>query len=350
MRQRTNCKGRYQPRDGSNPEVLRSSRSPYAALRQVLPQQHAVARNAVVATEHAQAGPQADRVVAQHRLADLLLEPLDDAHAAPVAARHDDRVGLRPVGAQAELVGVLRPDAAELDRGDDADNLAVHDVETMRPHERDHRLVHGPAPRRADRDALRAEPGERVDEGGRRRGGGAAGGVLHALNQLAVVALALGEGRRGRGEHDHVDLGVGELAALALELEHAAHLLLRRDVAVGDAPGVQRDVGGQRGEELRLLRRVGRRRQQAEAVAHCVPSRPAVLMTAWNFSVSALMKLANSSGLRLLAGFDPCLVIASLTSGMSSTFVSAVCSLAMIGFGTPAGASTPLQPTTTTPG
>src|SRR5262249_1781721 len=158
---------------------------------------------------------------------------------------------------------------------------------------------------------------------------------------------------------------------LGLELEHAAHLLFRGDVAIGDAAGVQRHVGRQRGKELRLLRRVGRRGQQAEAVGHtiafrlsmilsenrcplfgimlfrlsmilsenryplfgimlyCVPSRPAVLMTAWNFSVSALMKRVNSSGLLLLTGLAPCLVIASLTSGMSSTFTSAACSLSM---------------------
>ena len=133
---------------------------------------------------------------------------------------------------------------------------------------------------------------ERIDERGRRRGGGPARRILHALDQLAVVALALGERGRGRREHDDIDLGVGELAALRFQLEHAAVLLLRRDVAIGDAPGVQRDRRRQRRRELRLLGRVGRRRQQAEAMglldvrhpAHCDPSRPAALMTGWNFS------------------------------------------------------------------
>ena len=93
-----------------------------------------------------------------------------------------------------------------------------------------------------------SEPRERVDERGRRRGGGPARGILHALDQLAVVALALGQGR-GRGrEYDDVDLGVGELAAFGLELQHAAHLFFRRDVAVGDASGVQGDDGGNAAE------------------------------------------------------------------------------------------------------
>ena len=142
-----------------------------------------------------------------------------------------------------------------------------------------------------------AEPRERIDERGRRRGGGPARRILHALDQLAVVALALGERRGGRREHDDVDLGVGELAALRFELEHAAHLLLRRDVAIGDASGVQRDGRRQRRRELRLLGRVGRGRQQAEAMGlldvghrvHCEPSRPAALITGWNFCASDLM-------------------------------------------------------------
>ena len=166
----------------------------------------------------------------------------------------------------------------------------MNDLKPARLHERDHRLVHGLAPRRADRDPGDAEPVERIDKRGCRRGGGPARGILHAFDQLAVVTLALGEGGSRRREHDDVDLGIGELAALLLKLEHAAVLLLRRDIAVGHASGVQRDGRRQRRGKFRLLGRIGGGRQQAEAMgfldvshssyAHCVPSSPAALMTA----------------------------------------------------------------------
>ena len=167
---------------------------------------------------------------------------------------------------QAELIGLFRPDPAELDRSHETHHLAVDDLEAARLHEVDHRLVHGLAPRRADGDLPGAEPRESIDKGGRRGGRGFARGILHALDQLAVVALALGERRSGRREHDDIDLGIGELAAFRFELQHAAHLLFRRDVAVRDASGVQRNGRRQRRRELRLLGRVGRGRQQTEAM------------------------------------------------------------------------------------
>ena len=55
-------------------------------------------------------------------------------------------------------------------------------------------------------------------------------------------------------------------------------------------------------------------------------------------------------GLALLTAFEPCFKIASLTSGMASAFAMPACNLAMICGGVPAGASNPLQPTTTTLG
>ncbi len=128
----------------------------------------------------------------------------------------------------------------------------MDDLETAHLHEVDHGLVHGFAPRRADGNLLGTEPREGVDKCGRRRGRGFARGILHALDQLAVVALALGEGGSGRRKHDGIDLGVGQLAALRFELQDAAHLLLRGNVAVGDASGVQRDGRRQRRGELRL--------------------------------------------------------------------------------------------------
>src|SRR5262249_21262701 len=98
------------------------------------------------------------------------------------------------------------------------------------------------------------------------RGGGTARSILHALDQLVVVALALGEGGSGRCKNNDVNLGVGELAALAFKLQDAAILLLRGDVAVGDARGMQRDGWRQRRGKFRLLHSVRRRRQQAEAM------------------------------------------------------------------------------------
>src|SRR5579883_75494 len=327
--------------------------------RKVIAQQRAVARNAIVAVEQPQAGPYAHGIVAEHRFADLLLQPLDDAHAAPVAARHDDRVGLAAVGAQAEVISLLGIGAAELDAGDEADHLAVHHLEPARLHERHHGLVHGLAPRRANRDLVRAEMPQRVDARGGGGGRAPAGRLLDAGDQLAVVADALGERRRGRGEDDAVDLGVGELAALAFELEHAALLLLRRDVPIGDAAGVQRHLARQRGEEFRLLRRVGGGGEQAEALhlrraahraAHCDPSSPAAWITGWNLSISDLMKRPKSSGVLLLTAGEPCVASVAFTSGMASTLTRPSCSLSTIGFGTPAGARMPLQPTTTTLG
>ena len=84
-------------------------------VQQVVAQQPAVAGDAVASLEQAQARPQADGVVREHRLAELVLQPLDDAHRRPVAAGHDDGVRVRPVGPAAELVGGFRTDPAELD-------------------------------------------------------------------------------------------------------------------------------------------------------------------------------------------------------------------------------------------
>src|SRR5262249_39900096 len=79
-----------------------------ARLPQMIAQQRPVARDAVAPIEQAEARPQAHGIVGKYRLAELAFEPLDHAHAAPVATRHDDGIGVRPVGAQAELVGLLR--------------------------------------------------------------------------------------------------------------------------------------------------------------------------------------------------------------------------------------------------
>src|SRR5215472_11018468 len=256
-------------------------------MRQMIAKQAAVAGNAVAGLEQAQTSPQAHRVVREHRLAELALQPFDHAHGRPIAARHDDGVGVRPVGAAPEVIGFFRTDAAELDRSHEPDHLAVDDLETAQLHELHHGLVHGLAPRRAYGDPFDAEPRERVHERGRRRGGGPARSILHALDQLAVVTLAFRERWGGRCKYDDVDLGVGELAAFAFELEDAAILFLRGDVAVGHARGVQRDGWRQRRGKFRLLHGVGGGRQQAEAMGlfdvshplYCEPSRPAAWMT-----------------------------------------------------------------------
>ena len=161
---------------------------------------------------------------------------------------------------------MLRTHSAELDGRDEPRHLTVNDLETVRLHEFHHWLVHGLAPRCTDGDGVGAELREGVHERRSRSCRGPSGSVFHALDQLAVIAPALGESRSGRREHDGVYLGIGELAALRLELEHAAHLLLRSDVAVGHAPGVQRDARRQRRGKLGLLRRVGGGRQQAQPV------------------------------------------------------------------------------------
>ena len=80
---------------------------------EVITQQLAVAGNAVTRLEQAQAGPKTDGIVRKHRLAELALQPLDDAHRRPVAAGYDDGIRVRPVGPQPELVGLFRTDAAE---------------------------------------------------------------------------------------------------------------------------------------------------------------------------------------------------------------------------------------------
>ena len=82
-------------------------------MPQVVAEQPAVAGNAVATLEQAQARPKADGIVGEDRLAELALQPLDDAHRRPVAARHDDGVRLGPVGAAAELVGRLGAGPAE---------------------------------------------------------------------------------------------------------------------------------------------------------------------------------------------------------------------------------------------
>src|SRR5215204_5836250 len=113
----------------------------YADSRgEMVAQQPAITGNAVVSLQQPQAGPKADGVVHQDRLAEFVLQPLDHRHRGPVAARHDDRFGLRPVGPVGKLVGGLRPDPAEVDRGDEADHLAVNDLEATRFHESHHRL------------------------------------------------------------------------------------------------------------------------------------------------------------------------------------------------------------------
>ncbi|MGN0908860.1 MAG: hypothetical protein ACI4NA_04505, partial [Succinivibrio sp.] len=55
----------------------------------------------------------------------LLLQPLDHRHRGPVAAGHDDGIGLRPVGAAGEVVGCVGADPAELDRRHEPHHLAV---------------------------------------------------------------------------------------------------------------------------------------------------------------------------------------------------------------------------------
>src|SRR5262249_56617911 len=110
----------------------------------------------------------------------------------PIAARHDDGVRVLPGGAASEFICSFRSDPPELDRSHETYHLAMDDLETAHLHEVDHGLVHGLAPRRADGDRLDIKPPERVDERGRRRGGGTARSILHALDQLVVVALALG--------------------------------------------------------------------------------------------------------------------------------------------------------------
>src|SRR6185437_13449739 len=84
-----------------------------ALIRQMLAQQQAVAGDGLAALEQAQASPQAHRVVGEYGLAEFALEPLAHAHGRPVAARHDDGLGIRSVGAAPKLVGRLRPGTAK---------------------------------------------------------------------------------------------------------------------------------------------------------------------------------------------------------------------------------------------
>src|SRR5262245_9344410 len=146
--------------------------------------QQAVARDAAASSEQPQTRPEAHGIVGKDGLAELALETLDDTHRRPIAARHDDGLRLRSVGPKAELVGFLRADASELDRGDESHHLAVDDLEAAHLHELDHRLVHGLAPWRADGDPLDTKARESVDECSRRRGRGPARRILHALDQL----------------------------------------------------------------------------------------------------------------------------------------------------------------------
>src|SRR5262249_61959814 len=108
-------------------------------------------------------------------------------------------------GAALEVVSSFRAGPRELDRSPEPYLLAMDDLETAHLHEVDHGLVHGLAPRCADGDRLGIKPRECVDERGRSRGGGTAGSILHALDQLAVVALALGECGGGRCKNNDVD-------------------------------------------------------------------------------------------------------------------------------------------------
>src|SRR5215831_20337265 len=94
-------------------------------MRQMIAKQAAVAGNAVTGLDEAQTRPQADGVVREHRLAELALQAFDHAHGRPIAARHDDGVGVRPVCAAAEFIGFFRADPAELDRSYEPDHLAV---------------------------------------------------------------------------------------------------------------------------------------------------------------------------------------------------------------------------------
>ena len=85
--------------------------------------------------------------------------------------------------------------------------------------------------------------------------------------------------------------------------------------------------------------------------AHCDPSRPGGLDDGVEFFHLRLDVVRRTlPGSRLLTAFEPDFNIASLTSGMASAFTMPACNLSMIGFGVPAGASRPLQPTTTTLG
>src|SRR5262249_7276878 len=94
----------------------------------MLPQQRSVTGNAVRAFEQAQSGPKAHRIVGKHRLAELALEPLDNPHRGPVAAGHENSLGLRPVSAAAELISFFRAHAAKLDRCNEPEHLAVNDA------------------------------------------------------------------------------------------------------------------------------------------------------------------------------------------------------------------------------
>src|SRR5215216_7213775 len=78
-------------------------------MREVLAEQPSIAGNAVASLEQAQAGPKADGIVREDRLAEFTLQPLDDAHRRPVAAGHDNGVRIRPVRPPAELIGLFRP-------------------------------------------------------------------------------------------------------------------------------------------------------------------------------------------------------------------------------------------------
>ena len=80
----------------------------------MLAQQHAVAGDAVAALEQAQARPQTHGIVGEHGLAEFALQLFHHAHRRPIAARHDNGVGIGAIGAAAERVGGLRAGAAEL--------------------------------------------------------------------------------------------------------------------------------------------------------------------------------------------------------------------------------------------
>src|SRR5262245_59822219 len=141
-------------RCGLRPRLKACTRS----VDQMVAQQPAVAGNTVVALEHAQARPQAHGIVGQNRLAKIVLESLGDAHREPVAARHDDGLRVRPVGAPAELIGPFRIGPAELEGHHEPHQLAVYDLETVLLHELEHGRVRGLAPGRADGELYDTQP------------------------------------------------------------------------------------------------------------------------------------------------------------------------------------------------
>src|SRR5262249_45875400 len=109
-------------------------------MRQMIAKELAVAGDAAAGRDEAQARPQADGIVRQHRLAEFALQPLDHAHGWPISARHDDGVRVRPVRTAPEFVRFFRTDPAELDRSHEPYHLAMDDLETAHLHEVDHGL------------------------------------------------------------------------------------------------------------------------------------------------------------------------------------------------------------------